>query len=134
MVDGGFLELVRYGVRSADHPAVLATLGELDDQNLPDALRVKYEFSFVGIEGKLPGWRRYGLDGYGEDTETAMGYAKGPNDANTPGQRGRVWPIFSGERGHYDTGTAAKPKTATERGNHTAAAPQLCAGDGAICQ
>ncbi len=102
VVDGGFLELVRYGVRSADHPAVRASLGELDDQNLPDALRVKYEFSFAGIEGKLPGWRRYGLDGYGEDTETAMGYAKGPNDANTPGQRGRVWPIFSGERGHYE--------------------------------
>ncbi|WP_306523290.1 glucan 1,4-alpha-glucosidase [Rheinheimera sp.] len=102
VVDGGFLELVRYGVRSADHQAVLATLGELDDQNLPDALRVKYEFSFAGIEGKLPGWRRYGLDGYGEDTETSMAYAKGPNDANTAGQRGRVWPIFSGERGHYE--------------------------------
>ena len=55
VVDGGFLELVRYGVRSADHPAVLATLGELDDQNLPDALRVKYEFSFAGIEGKITG-------------------------------------------------------------------------------
>ncbi len=55
-------------MRRADHPAVLATLGELDDQSLPDALRVKYEFSFAGVEGKLPGWRRYGLDGYGEDT------------------------------------------------------------------
>ncbi len=102
VVDGGFLELVRYGVRSANHPAVLATLGELDDQKLPDALRVKYEFSFAGIEGTLPGWRRYGLDGYGEDTNTGMGYAKGPNDSNTAGQRGRVWPIFSGERGHYE--------------------------------
>ena len=110
MIDGGFLELVRYGVRRADHPAVLATLGELDDQNLPDALRVKYEFSFAGIEGKLPGWRRYGLDGYGEDTETAMGYAKGPNDANTPGQRGRVWPIFSGERGHYELALLQRQK------------------------
>lgn len=102
VVDGGFLELVRYGVRSANHPAVLATLGELDDQKLPDALRVKYQFSFAGIEGTLPGWRRYGLDGYGEDTNTGMGYAKGPNDSNTAGQRGRVWPIFSGERGHYE--------------------------------
>ena len=102
VVDGGFLELVRYGVRSANHPAVLATLGELDDQKLPDALRVKYQFSFAGIEGTLPGWRRYGLDGYGEDTNTGMAYAKGPNDSNTAGQRGRVWPIFSGERGHYE--------------------------------
>jgi len=102
VIDGGFLELVRYGVRPANHPAVLASLGELDDQSLPDALRVKYEFSFDGINGTLPGWRRYGLDGYGEDIATGQGYAKGPNDSNLPTQRGRVWPIFSGERGHYE--------------------------------
>ncbi|MBU2225349.1 MAG: glucan 1,4-alpha-glucosidase, partial [Gammaproteobacteria bacterium] len=77
VVDGGFLELVRYGVRPANHPAVLASLGELDDQSLPDAQRVKYEFSFDGIAGTLPGWRRYGLDGYGEDTLSGQGYAKG---------------------------------------------------------
>lgn len=102
VIDGGFLELVRYGVRPANHPAVLASLGELDDQTLPDAQRVKYEFSFDGIAGTLPGWRRYGLDGYGEDTATGQGYAKGPDDSNLPTQRGRVWPIFSGERGHYE--------------------------------
>ena len=102
VIDGGFLELVRYGVRPANHPAVLASLGELDDQTLPDPLRVKYEFSFDGISGTLPGWRRYGLDGYGEDIATGQGYAKGPGDSNLPTQRGRVWPIFSGERGHYE--------------------------------
>lgn len=111
VVDGGFLELVRYGVRRADHPAVLATLGELDDQSLPDALRVKYEFNFAGVEGKLPGWRRYGLDGYGEDTVTGLGYATGPGDSNTAGQRGRVWPIFSGERGHYQLALLLQQKT-----------------------
>lgn len=111
VVDGGFLELVRYGVRRADHPAVLATLGELDDQSLPDALRVKYEFSFAGVEGKLPGWRRYGLDGYGEDIVTGLGYATGAGDSNTAGQRGRVWPIFSGERGHYQLALLLQQKT-----------------------
>jgi glucoamylase len=111
VVDGGFLELVRYGVRPANHPAVLASLGELDDQTLPDALRVKYEFSFDGIAGTLPGWRRYGLDGYGEDTVTGQGYAKGPDDSNTPNQRGRVWPIFSGERGHYELARLLATKT-----------------------
>ena len=102
VVDGGFLELVRYGVRPANHPAVLASLGELDDETLPDALRVKYQFHFNGVAAPVPGWRRYGLDGYGEDTVTGVGYAKGPNDSNLPTQRGRVWPIFSGERGHYE--------------------------------
>lgn len=99
-VDGGFLELVRYGVRRADHPAVLATLGELDDEQLPDISRVKYTFKFA--EQTVPGWRRYGHDGYGEDIKTGLAYAKGPNDSNTADQRGRVWPIFSGERGHYE--------------------------------
>ena len=111
VVDGGFLELVRYGVRPANHPAVLASLGELDDQQLPEAQRVKYEFSFEGIAGTLPGWRRYGLDGYGEDTATGQGYAKGPNDSNLPTQRGRVWPIFSGERGHYELARLQLSKT-----------------------
>jgi len=111
VIDGGFLELVRYGVRPANHPAVVASLGELDDQTLPDALRVKYEFSFDGIAGTLPGWRRYGLDGYGEDTVTGQGYAKGPDDSNTPNQRGRVWPIFSGERGHYELARLLVSKT-----------------------
>ena len=99
-VDGGFLELVRYGVRRADHQAVLATLGELDDEQLPDISRVKYSFKFA--EQTVPGWRRYGHDGYGEDIKTGLAYAKGPNDTSTAEQRGRVWPIFSGERGHYE--------------------------------
>ncbi len=99
-VDGGFLELVRYGVRRADHQAVLATLGELDDEQLPDISRVKYSFKFA--DQTVPGWRRYGHDGYGEDTKTGLAYAKGPNETSTAEQRGRVWPIFSGERGHYE--------------------------------
>ncbi len=111
VIDGGFLELVRYGVRPANHPAVLASLGELDDQTLPDVQRVKYEFSFAGIAGTLPGWRRYGLDGYGEDILSGQGYAKGPNDSNLPNQRGRVWPIFSGERGHYELARLLVNKT-----------------------
>src|SRR5690606_1945995 len=74
VIDGGFLELVRYGVRSATDPYVLDTLPELDNMNLPHHLRVKYEFTFPGVEGTFPGWRRYGIDGYGEDTDTGLGY------------------------------------------------------------
>ena len=101
VIDGGFLELVRYGVRKSQDNLILETLNEYDDQSLPDPLRVKYEFSFAGVDGKFPGWRRYGLDGYGEDTETGLSYAA-INDTNSANQRGRVWPIFTGERGHYE--------------------------------
>ncbi|RYG41585.1 MAG: glucan 1,4-alpha-glucosidase, partial [Chitinophagaceae bacterium] len=106
MLDAGFLELVRYGVRSPSHNAIVETLPELDDTTLPDDLRIKYEFSFPGIEGKFPGWRRYGKDGYGEDTITGKGYNDG--GTNSANGRGRVWPIFTGERGQYELANATK--------------------------
>ena len=100
MLDAGFLEFVRYGVRRADDPAVVATLPELDDESMEHLYRVRYGFTFPGVEGTFPGWRRYGVDGYGEDTKTGANYGAGGKMA--PGQRGRVWPIFTGERGHYE--------------------------------
>ncbi|EHN74836.1 4-alpha-glucosidase, partial [Streptomyces coelicoflavus ZG0656] len=90
VVDGGFLELVRYGVRKADDPHILATLPVYDDQSLEDLYRVRYDF---GPEGdQTPGWRRYGVDGYGEDHVTGANYGVGGQ--MSPGQRGRVWPFF----------------------------------------
>jgi len=97
IIDGGFLELVRYGVRAADAASITATLSEYDDQTREDHLRVRYDFGPAG--DRTPGWRRYGNDGYGENVETAGNYGAG---GMTPGQRGRVWPIFTGERGHYE--------------------------------
>jgi len=99
MLDAGFLELVRYGVRPADDPHVLESLPELDAAH-EDLYRVRYEF------GGLPGWRRYGVDGYGEDTATGANY--GADNQMRPGQRGRVWPIFTGERGHYELALAMR--------------------------
>jgi glucoamylase len=104
IIDAGFLELVRYGVRAATEPHIADSLPELDNTTLPDALRVKYEFSFPGVEGVFPGWRRYGKDGYGENAETGRAYGYGGEMA--AGQRGRVWPIFTGERGHYELARA----------------------------
>ncbi|WP_350542139.1 hypothetical protein, partial [Psychrobacter sp. CAL495-MNA-CIBAN-0180] len=40
----------------------------------------------------------------GEDEVTGTNYAEG--GSNTPGQRGRVWPFFTGERGHYEIAAA----------------------------
>lgn len=116
MLDAGFLELVRYGVRRADDPAIVASLPELDDESLEDLYRVRYSFTFPGVEGSFPGWRRYGVDGYGEDTKTGANY--GADNQMRPGQRGRVWPIFTGERGHYElalAGLSGKPDPAAVR-------------------
>jgi len=101
ILDGGFLELVRYGVRSADSKSILDSLPELDDQSREEALRVKYDFTFDGVAGHFPGWRRYGNDGYGEDKTDGSNYGK-----MTAGQRGRVWPLFTGERGHFELARA----------------------------
>ncbi|WP_394205397.1 glycoside hydrolase family 15 protein [Shewanella waksmanii] len=99
VLDGGFLELVRYGVKPANDTVITNSLSRIDNTELEDNLRVKYLFK--GKDGQTtPGYRRYGNDGYGEDELTGSSYAE--NGSNTPGQRGRVWPFFTGERGHYE--------------------------------
>lgn len=94
IVDGGFLELVRYGVRAPDAPSILASLPEYDDQTREDRFRVRYDINGV------PAFRRYGNDGYGEQTDTGGNYGVGGE--MHAGQRGRLWPFFTGERGHYE--------------------------------
>lgn len=94
IIDGGFLELVRYGVRAPDAPSVTDTLPEYDDQTREDRFRVRYDVNGV------PGFRRYGNDGYGEQTDTGENYGVGGQ--MHAGQRGRLWPFFTGERGHYE--------------------------------
>ncbi|HZW16785.1 MAG TPA: glucan 1,4-alpha-glucosidase [Brevundimonas sp.] len=94
IVDGGFLELVRYGVRAPDAASILASLPEYDDQTREDRFRVRYDINGV------PAFRRYGNDGYGEQTDTGENYGVGGE--MHPGQRGRLWPFFTGERGHYE--------------------------------
>ncbi|MCF2857137.1 glycoside hydrolase family 15 protein [Pseudoalteromonas sp. SMS1] len=108
IIDGGFLELVRYGVRDANAPSIINTLPEYEDESLPENLRVKYSFTFAGDPNTYPGYRRYGNDGYGEDEIKGTNYAEGGQ--NTPGQRGRVWPFFTGEKGHYEIAAAAATK------------------------
>lgn len=80
IVDGGFLELVRYGIRRPNDPHVLKTLKVYDAM-----LRVDTPSG--------PSWRRYNLDGYGEHDDGA------PYDGTG---RGRAWPLLTGERGHYE--------------------------------
>lgn len=106
IVDGGFLELVRYGVRAANAPSITATLPEYDDQNREDRFRVRYDVNGV------PGFRRYGNDGYGEQTDTGGNYGVG--GVMAPGQRGRLWPFFTGERGHYELAAVLQDGSSAE--------------------
>ncbi|MBP2677262.1 MAG: glycoside hydrolase 15-related [Deltaproteobacteria bacterium] len=87
IVDGGFLELVRYGIRKADDPLIVDSLRVLDavlKVDTPDG----------------PCWRRYNNDGYGqrEDGGPFIGYGKG-----------RAWPLLTGERGQYELAAGRPP-------------------------
>ena len=80
IVDAGFLELVRYGVRRADDPLIADSLKVVDavlKRDLPQG----------------PGWLRYNWDGYGQRPDGGPFQGWG---------QGRVWPLLTGERAHYE--------------------------------
>lgn len=93
IIDGGFLELVRYGVRRADDPLIMDTLKVADY-----VLKVETP--------KGPCWRRYNHDGYGNQADGGPfeGYGEGG-----------AWPLLLGERAHYElaAGHDVRPLIAT---------------------
>ena len=96
IIDAGFLELVRYGIRRADDPLIVDSLKVVDHvlkRDTPNG----------------PCWRRYNHDGYGQrkDGGPYMGWGQG-----------RAWPLLTGERAHYELAAGRDPKpyiTAMER-------------------
>jgi len=74
-----FLQLVRYGLRRADDPVILDSLGIVDRLLKTDT-------------PNGPVWHRYNGDGYGEHDDGSAFDGTG---------RGRGWPLLTGERGHY---------------------------------
>ena len=88
VIDAGFLELVRYGVRRADDPLIIDSLKVVDavlKRDTPNG----------------PCWRRYNHDGYGQrkDGGPFTGFGQG-----------RAWPILTGERAHYELAAGADVK------------------------
>ena len=79
-VGGDFLQLVRFGLRSPDHGPVAGSVKLLDA-----LLRRETPAG--------PAWYRYTGDGYGEHDDGSAFDGVG---------RGRLWPLLSGERGHYE--------------------------------
>ena len=80
IVDGGFLELVRYGVRAADDPVIVDTIKVIDAVLKRDT-------------PKGPCWLRYNHDGYGQRSDGGPFLGWG---------QGRPWPLLVGERAHYE--------------------------------
>jgi len=80
IIDAGFLELVRYGVRRASDALVVDSLKVVDavlKRELPQG----------------PGWLRYNWDGYGDRPDGGPFQGWG---------QGHVWPLLTGERAHYE--------------------------------
>jgi len=88
VVDPSFLELVRLGVRPADDPAIVNSLGVVDA-----------ELGDQTPAGQL--WHRFTSDGYGEQATGEAWNVIWPTPEPTR-TYGRLWPIFAGERGEYD--------------------------------
>lgn len=81
IVDAGFLELVRLGIRHPNDPTILSSLTVVDS-----VIKVNTP--------KGTGWRRYNHDAYGER----------PNGGNYDARsgKGRLWTLLTGERGEYE--------------------------------
>jgi glucoamylase len=80
VIDGGFLELVRYGIRRADDPLIIDSLKVVDH-----CLKIETPYG--------TGWRRYNHDGYGQGKDGGPFIHYG---------QGRAWPLLGGERAHYE--------------------------------
>ncbi|HLR36988.1 MAG TPA: glucan 1,4-alpha-glucosidase [Chitinophagaceae bacterium] len=74
------LALVRFGLRDANDPRILNTIKVIDH-----LLKVETPHG--------PCWYRYNNDGYGEKSDGSAYNGKGA---------GRLWPLLTGERAHYE--------------------------------
>ncbi|HWS90858.1 MAG TPA: glucan 1,4-alpha-glucosidase [Pyrinomonadaceae bacterium] len=84
IVDAGFLELVRLGIRQPRDPLVVKSLGVIDK-----VIKVETPHG--------PGFYRYNRDGYGE-----MDDGRNWNWDGKYTGKGRLWALLSGERGQYE--------------------------------
>ena len=82
-----FLQLVRFGLRRADDPLIVGSVRLADE-----LLKMDTPYG--------PCWRRYYGDGYGEHDDGSAYDGRG---------RGRLWPLLTGERGHYEVACGRDP-------------------------
>jgi glucan 1,4-alpha-glucosidase len=85
IIDAGFLDLVRLGIKPPDDPVMRNSLREVDSTIRVDA-------------NSTAGFYRYNGDGYGE---RATGDPGAPWSVEYSG-KGRLWPLLTGERAEYE--------------------------------
>jgi glucoamylase len=89
IVDAGFLELVRLGIKGVDDPLIVRSLAVVD--------------KLIKVETPLgAAWYRYNRDAYGER----------PNGKSYDGKNGegRLWTLLTGERGEYELARSDKTR------------------------
>ncbi len=92
IVDAGFLELVRLGIKSPDDPLIVKSVKVIDEKikvNTPNG----------------EAFYRYNNDGYGEMDDGRRWNWDGKYTG-----KGRLWALLAGERGQYELGYANSPK------------------------
>jgi glucoamylase len=89
IIDAGFLELTRYGVRRTDDPLILDSLKVVDH-----VLKRETPYGVC--------WRRYNHDGYGQKKDG------GPYGGWV---QGRAWPLLAGERAHHELAAGKEYKS-----------------------
>lgn len=89
IVDAGFLELVRLGIRPADDPIIVNSLKVIDKVIKVDT-------------PNGPAFYRYNNDGYGEMDDGRRWNWDGKYTG-----KGRLWVLLSGERGQYEIAQCA---------------------------
>ena len=105
VADFGFLDLVRLGVVAPDDPNVSTSLS-------PSASASDGNST---VQVTMPNgdiyFHRYNHDNYGESNSDCTGWrlVHGPN------HYGRFWPVLSGERGEYESRTAARRMSTCSR-------------------
>lgn len=95
IVDAGFLELVRLGVKRADDPLIAKSVKVIDQ-----IIRVKTPNG--------DGFYRYNHDGYGEMDDGRRWNWDGKYTG-----KGRLWVLLSGERGQYELATCKPASRST---------------------
>jgi len=101
MVDAGFLQLVRYGIRAANDPLIVDSVKVVDEV-------ISHSFASAGGEPRIC-FYRYNHDGYGQKTD-GQGWKNYPDDAQHPGNGvGGPWPLLAGERAHYEIARGGDP-------------------------
>jgi glucan 1,4-alpha-glucosidase len=84
VLDAGFLDLVRLGVKAPNDPYVAGSIPETDASLATDT-----------PSGRM--WHRYTHDGFGEHADGSPWSFPDHADGT-----GRLWPLLSGERGEYE--------------------------------